>query len=941
MTRSRSLLTTSVLAILASAATPAMAGTLTGRVSDGSGATSLQSAEVEIVELGRKAQTGADGVFRFADVPDGNYTLRVRYVGSDAVQSAVQVAGDTRDADVRLGANVESYIDNILVVGQRANLSSSLSRQRAADGVENVLSRDAIGQFPDQNVAESLRRVPGINILNDQGEGRFVAVRGLDPNLNAASINGARVPAPEADVRSVALDVIPAEIIDSIEIKKSLTPDMDADTIGASIEIHTTSAFDRRDGFLSVTAESSYNDLNGNWSPKGSADFSTMINDRLGLAGGISYYKRDFSTDNIEMDGWNETDDGLLYADTVEYRDYDVERERLGGSLSLDFRLNEGTDLYARMVASQFDDQEYRGRLIFEMEEEPLAGNPVTPRAAFTSDDGEIQVVRDLKDRFETQDITSLVLGGDTFAGAWTYGYSAAWSKAREKESGSLDPVEFQREFADPGELSVVFDYGNLTRPTYSISPAGQAAFYDAEEYEFDQIERTTLSLSEDEEITARFDIAREFSLGSGQLEMKAGAKVRQREKTYDLQLDVYDGFDGDLTLADLAGGQTYGLANISPVPDFRRVRNFIESNFGDFELNDVDTAFESAVADYAVDEDIYAGYLMGTYDTRRMRLIAGVRMERTENTIGGNLVELVEEGGTRNGTVLDEDTVFVTPSQFEREYTDWLPSLNLRFEATENVVLRAGAYRSVVRPGIGQLAPRFLVEENDDGDREGEFGNPDLKPYDATNVDLSAEWYFSGNGVLQAGLFFKRIDNFIVSAVFEDVTFNGVSADEALIPINGEEASVNGFEFNYQQSLSFLPIPLDGFLLGFNFTYTDSEGDVLGRAIPLPASSKYTWNGSLGYEKGPFSLRLAATYRDEYLDELGDSAEEDRYVKDHTQFDVSAKYRITPQAQLFMEFINLGDEPYTAFQRGSGRERLLQYEEYSWTGKAGVRFTF
>src|SRR5690606_3195808 len=182
--------------------------------------------------------------------------------------------------------------------------ASALSRQRSADGVQSVLSRDGIGQFPDQNAAESLRRVAGINVLNDQGEGRFVAVRGLSPDLNAASINGARVPAPEADVRSVALDVIPAELIESIEIKKSLTPDMDADTIGASIEINTTGAFDRNGPFLSFSGEGSFNDMNNEWSPKGSLDFSTTLGDRLGLAGGVSYYKREFSTDNIEMEGW-------------------------------------------------------------------------------------------------------------------------------------------------------------------------------------------------------------------------------------------------------------------------------------------------------------------------------------------------------------------------------------------------------------------------------------------------------------------------------------------------------------------------------------------------------------------------------------------------------------------------------------------------------------
>jgi TonB-dependent receptor len=224
---------------------------------------------------------------------------------------------------------------------------------------------------------------------------------------------------------------------------------------------------------------------------------------------------------------------------------------------------------------------------------------------------------------------------------------------------------------------------------------------------------------------------------------------------------------------------------------------------------------------------------------------------------------------------------------------------------------------------------------------REGEFGNPELKPYDAWNVDLSAEWYLGNSGVLQAGVFYKRIEDFIVNVVFEDSEFLGVEFSEALIPQNGDGAKVKGFEFNYQQSLNFLPAPLDGVIVGFNYTYTDAEGDIDGRTISLPASAENTFNASLGYEKGPLSFRLTAAYRDKYLDELGESVEEDRYVEDHIQFDLSAKYRVTPQFQVFAEFVNLGDEPYVAYQNLGGRKRLLQYEEYSWTGKTGFRYTF
>ncbi len=930
----------SATALAAVLATPAFAAAVSGRVIDTTGQAALEGAQIMIVELGRVAQSGPGGAFRFVDVAPGAYTLRVAYAGADTVDMPVTVA-DSGDLtlDVRVGPEADAAGESVLVIGQRANLSSSISRQRAADGVESVLTRDSIGQFPDQNVAESVRRAPGVNILNDQGEGRFIAVRGLDPDLNAASINGARVPAPESDIRAVALDVIPSELIESIEIKKTLTPDMDADTIGASIEINTTSAFDREGTFVGVTLEGSYNDLNEKASPKAALDFSTVINDRLGVSGGVSFYQRKFATNNVEAEGWDVTDDGAAMFEKLEYRDYDVERTRIGLSLGFDYKLDEDTTLYLRGLHSIFEDQESRRRLTFDMDDiEPFEGD--NGSATYDSADERIRVKRDLKDRFERQLISSVVFGGETYSGDWKFDYAVSWSRASENEKGSTDPVAFRRDFEEPGELVVGFEGLDRFNPRYNII-TGAAAFLDPAEYEFDKYERTTRSASVDKDVQARFDAAREFALGDGALEIQFGGKIRARKKTYDLQFDVFDGFDDDLTLADVLGRQDYDLALIDPVPGIVAWRRFLAQNSGSFELDPIDTLFESAAADYAVDEDIYAGYLMARYETETLRIIGGFRVEHTSNDVKANLVELVEEGAIRDGQELDEDTVFITPVGFKRDYTDWLPSLSLRYEAAPDIVLRAGVYRSVVRPKPGQMAPRFLIEENDDNEREGEFGNPDLQPYRAWNFDAAAEWYFSRNAVVSAGLFYKSIDNFIVEANFEDVTFNGIFANEAKIPINGEKAEVFGLEFNLQSELDFLPDPFDGLLVGFNYTYTDATGDIGDRRIPLPASSRHTFNAMLGYEKGPFSARLAASYRSGYLDELGGDPEEDRYVKDHMQYDVTLKYRVTPKAQLFMEFINLSDEPYIAYQKGPDGERLLQYEDYSWTAKAGVRLTF
>jgi TonB-dependent receptor len=913
----------------------AQAGQVVGTVSDASRTRTLASAQVTIVELGRTIEADRGGRYRFPDVPAGTYTLRVVYSGAEPVDTAITVdaSGDLVQ-DVAVGSG-----GDILVNGQRATLASSLSRQRGADGVESVLTRDSIGQFPDQNVAESVRRAPGVNVLNDQGEGRFVAVRGLDPSLNAASLNGVRVPAPEADTRSVALDVVAAELIESIEIKKSLTPDMDADTIGASVEINTTSAFDRKKDLLTGSIEGSYNNYSGEVTPKGSVSFSKKIADNFGISGGASYYLRKFETDNIEMDGWSEPG----FAETVEYRDYDVRRLRTGGSLSLDWQPVESTQLYARGIYNRFSDQEDRRRLTFEMSDS--LSRTTGTSASFSSDsneDAQIRVERDLKDRFEKQTIQSYQIGGETNTGPWRLQYSAAWSRASELENGSIDPLAFRRDFEEGDDLTVDFDYSDYLRPRFTVGGAGAADFGDPSEYEFDSFDRTSLSRSVDREWNLRGDITRSFALPTGSFDVQVGGKARLRKKTYDLNVDTFGGFDGDFTLADVVGGQTYRLADLGPVVAKRGERRFLDENAAGFELEELDSAFASAAEDYAVKEDIYSGYLLGRFQAGPLRLIGGVRMEHTKNDIRGNTVTL--DG--------DEEEVTIDPTSVRRSYTDWLPSAVLRYEATDEVVLRAGVFKSLVRPSIGQLAPRFAIERDGD-DREGAFGNPDLKPYRAWNLDVGAEWYFAKSSVLQAGFFYKDIKDYITTVTFEgdDVpyggTYRGIAFTEADLPLNMGQAKVRGVEFSYSQIYSMLAAPFDGLLTNFNYTYTDADGQTFDgetgglRDIPLPASSRHTFNAVLGYEKGPVSIRLAGTFRDKYLDEVQAVADEDRYVREHFQLDASARFRITPNFQLFGEWVNINNAKYVAYQNAPVSRRLLQYEEYSYTLKFGLRANF
>lgn len=810
----------------------------------------------------------------------------------------------------------QNDMEEVVVVGQRGMVSSAIAAQRAADTISSIVTNATIGALPDQNVAEAVRRLPGVNVLDDQGEGRFISVRGLDPELNAATLNGVRLPAPESDTRAVALDVIPSELVESIEVIKTLTPEMDADTIGATVRINTVNAAER-DDFLQLNAVANYNDLNGDTAPEFGVDFSRRLSDRVAVAGGFKVSERSTSTDNLEMEGWDETAGGIVYADAIEYRDYDVQRDRLGASLTFDFAASESTDLYARFLYSKFDDLEERRRLVMEMDEEPTSGTATS--AVFDSTDGEISVRRGLKDRYETQNIRTFEFGGETeFDSGWEMDYSLSYAEASEHEYRTEDPTRFRRDFDGAGDLVISFDYSRLEFTPYTVLASN--GFADASTYELNKMERVD-ALTEEDETVFDFDFQRDFDFADGEMEIKFGAKFRQKEKTGDVEIVEYSDFDA-YTLDLVEGRQTYGLYDLGPLPDLDAVRAFNRNNLGSF--GDVETLFtDSNLDDYSIEEDVMAAFVQTQYQTENLLVIGGFRFEQTDTSMVGNYV--------------DGDAETLVVQSFENDYSNLLPSIAFKYDLAEDIVLRGGIYQSIVRPKLGKLAPRLETNE----DFEIEAGNPYLQPYEATNFDLSLEYYFAPNAVVQGGIFMKDIENFIVDREYDDTdapyngVYNGFTFVEAVIPENGDNATVNGFELAYNQVFN------SGIILGLNYTYTDAEGDLGNRTIALPSTSEVTYNATLGYENDRFSTRITYSYRDDYLDELGGAADEDRWVADQTKIDWSASYDVADNTTLFLKLANLNDTDYVAYQNFGGTPRLLQYETYSWTGKFGVTMSF
>ncbi|MFT5547938.1 TonB-dependent receptor plug domain-containing protein, partial [Rheinheimera aquimaris] len=405
-----SLLACAVMLACGASSVPALADAdVQGRITDNR-SNLLTGAEVSIPELKLRRTTSADGRFQFNQLPSGTYTLLVNYLGAMPETRVLTVADTTQQlGDIKLLSASDS-VEHIEVVGQSGAVSKALNRQRNAGGIVTVASTDEMGQFPDSNVSEALQRLAGLSVERDQGEGRFVRVRGLAPDYNAVTYNGTQLAAPEAGRRAVALDVIPSDLLESVEVSKTLTPDMAAGSLGGTVEIKSLSAFDRSDDFYSVTAEAGYNEQQSKTSPKLSGVFSKILDaggetDSLGVAIAASYAERKFGSENVETGGSWDFDDGL---EEFELRDYSITRERLGLALNMDYRPGSHNEYYLRSLYSRFSDNEQRQALVAELSEPQFAGAS-----------GEAALIRSLKQREETQSISAIVLGTKQIHGNW------------------------------------------------------------------------------------------------------------------------------------------------------------------------------------------------------------------------------------------------------------------------------------------------------------------------------------------------------------------------------------------------------------------------------------------------------------------------------------------------------------------------------------------
>jgi TonB-dependent receptor len=809
--------------------------------------------------------------------------------------------------------------DVVVVTGQRASLRKAIAAQEAADNIISVISADDIGQMPDKNAAEALARMPGVAVQRDQGEGRYIVVRGMNPDYNSVTINGALVPSPESTRRAVALDVLPAGLIRSLEVTKTLTPEKDGNSLGGTVNVKTLSAFDISGGkLLSLQAGIGHDEFTGQNGSNGGVLWADRFADgKLGVAIGASAEMRKFGSNSTETDG---AGDGAL--EGVDMRDYTPNRKRRAAALNLDYRPQSGQSYYLRSFFSVFSDDERRDRLVLSnFSGANVTGGRVEAGETFTAR-GE----RRLRSRMYEQEVDSVVLGGERSFGSWRVNAAVGAGSASKDTPEAVKDAQFRGASNFTG-----ISYTGTMHPIVNVS----AAMADPANYRLRSIVMEG-NRSDDKERHFEWTASNSVDWGGFPTEIKAGAKWSRREKTSDVESFIFNSSSptsahywgaGSNLMSDFTqGSNAFKDATLGPAINADKVK----ARVAGLDRSGARDPILSSTADYTIDEDIDAAFLQTTSRIGAWTWLGGVRNERTKMRATGN-----ETAGT-----------VVLPIARGRDYSNWLPALQARYDINKHTSMRAAFSTSAVRPNFSQFSPGTFIEDA----TTASVGNPDLKEMTSKNFDLGIERMLAGEGAASVYLFSKNVRDFTYRTNLAG-TGKWADFDDVVSYANGQRAKVHGIEMSYQQGLRMLPAPWNNIVVGANYSVVKSDASiarfdkdanaVVGRDIRLPGQAKRIYNASLGYDGAALSAKLSLNYKSDYLLEVGENildASQDQYVDAQRQIDFSAGYKFDKRYQVVFEASNLNNEHYYIFS--GSRANSVQYERYGRTYKLSLKVT-
>ncbi|WP_195570148.1 TonB-dependent receptor [Bacteroides nordii] len=908
-------------------------GTIRGRIIDASKQT-LPGASIYIENLRTGVTSDVNGYYTFSNLNPGTYTIKISYVGYSPVEMKITIpAGRTLEKDVVLNEGLE--LQEVVVGGAFQGQRRAINSQKNSLGITNVVSADQVGKFPDSNIGDALKRISGINVQYDQGEARFGQVRGTSADLSSVTINGNRIPSAEGDTRNVQLDLIPADMIQTIEVNKVVTPDMDGDAIGGSINLVTKNSPYKRT--ITATAGSGYNWI----SEKAQLNLGftygdRFFNDKLGIMLSASYQNAPSGSDDVEF-VWDTDSKGTICLTDYQIRQYYVTRERQSYSAAFDWDINANHKLFFKGIFNNRNDWENRYRLtlkdlnkdVNKKKEGAVADNKASVRLQTKAGSPNNRNAR--LERQRTMDFT---LGGEHLFGKLSMDWNASYARASEERPNERYlGYELKKQNFD-------IDLSDIRRP-YASAEAGSTLILNNNFSLQELTEQQEDIVEKDLKFSMNFKLPLVKGFYSNQL--RFGAKVVDKSKDKDLEFYDYEPVDEKAFNSNSFSNTNEQNRNGYMPGEKYKAGTFISKEYvGGLDLNN-SSLFnktenpEELAGEYKARETVTAGYLRFDQNFgKKLSAMVGLRLENTHLKYNGRKLTLNDDG--------DPESLTVTPD-VKDSYLNILPSVLLKYNVNEDFKIRGSFTETLSRPKYSALIPNVNVNNKDS---ELTLGNPELKPTTSFNFDLSADYYFKSVGLVSIGIYYKDINDFIVTQTVRGYEYEGNSYDKFMQPRNAGDANLLGVEVGYQRDFGFIAPTLKcvGFygtytythskVNNFNFTGRENEKD-----LKLPGSPEHTANASLYFEKGGLNVRLSYNFASDFIDEMGESAFYDRYYDKVNYMDVNASYTFGKKLRttFYAEANNLLNQPLRYYQGIS--EHTMQSEHYGVKVNAGVKINF
>jgi TonB-dependent receptor len=843
--------------------------------------------------------------------------------------SAAALADDDPAADAGEAAGPHkqgvSALEEITVLGQRTTQEIARQAQLQAPNLIYVTTADEMQKLPDVNTGEAVRRVPGISLETDTGEGRYINIRGLDADLNSTTFGGLRLPptnnsSPSGAGRAVAFDSIPIGFVGAITVTKSNLPEQDAEALGGTIDITPKTAPADGKPFTDLKLGTGFEVMRHTWV----TDAAVTAGTRFGGSGDYHPFSV-LATAALYTDrrGIDDAEAGFVDGQPAipakafsgfEQRYYRYHRERHGYGMDLGFQPDADNSWFARYYDAGYSETVLRNRLIWNQTKGATTTvDPANPNGLITT----ANFSKALRDEKEFLKSRVFEIGGKNIIDGNTLDYHVGYTR------GSFEkPYDLNSSFSNPATAVVTYD--NTTHPNWPSYSATGVMPLDPAGYVLSGISNQTQHSNDHEwGIGANLSMPTAFT-GSPDENIKVGVNARLRNRVASAQNFSPASIPAlNLDQAVFTGNVLFYQGHYLNGPQINPA--VLRAVYA------ASTIVDDTIADagsYQTDkENVYALYGQYQFGFGPLGVTAGVRAESTRATYAANLVD-------NSGT-----TPTVTPISRDKSYTNFFPTAQARYEFEPDLIGRAAVSSTIARPGFNQVTAATTI----DPAGSVSTGNPNLKPITATGIDLSIEKYLPKAGIASLGVFDKEIRNYIVTQEANlPVPAQGgfVGLAKTFTFTNAPHARVYGVEANYVQHFrELLPGPLGGLGASVNWTWVQSSYEIRpGENSVLPSTSRNTANAELLYDWAPVSVTLGAYYVSRNIFAIGNSAATDVWSQERLTVDFGSQWRISEPFSLYFNAKNLTNTALK-FTEGGGDNRVIQREFYGITLQAGFNY--